>query len=99
MVKDSFVSCTITTSTDGSEENKIHFLKAGQPGAATRSRLEVEMKKVKASSNLDKFLQDPFASVDDNEEADNNEACVNEDEQDSEADEEEEDKDVEEQGG
>ena len=76
MVKDSFTACAITTSTDGSDDNHIHCFKAGQPCAAGKSRLEEETKKLQDSGSAASLIEDPFASDEDSDEADNNEACI-----------------------
>lgn len=51
MVKDSFISCAITTTTDGS--NGIHYFKAGQPCVAGKSKVEEETKKLQASGRTE----------------------------------------------
>ena len=100
MVKDSFITCAITTSTDGSDDNCIHCFKAGQPCATGKSRLEEETQKLHASGSTKSLTQDPFASDEDSDEVDNNEACIDKDdhyeeEGDDEEDDDEEDDDQE----
>lgn len=50
MIKDSFVSCAITTSVTGSDDHKIHCFKEGQPCAEGKEKLDEEMKKLGESS-------------------------------------------------
>ena len=78
MVRGSFMSCAITTSTTGSDDTKIHCFKPGQPCEAGRSVLEDEMKK---SSTSDPDDSDPFASDSDEEEELENELCIEEDDE------------------
>ena len=84
MVKDSFITCTITTSTNGNDDNRIHCFKAGQPCATGKTRLEAEMQKLHASGNTKSLTQNPFASDEESDEADNNEACIDKDDHDEE---------------
>ena len=42
VVKESFLSCAITTSLDGSDDEKIHCFKTGQPCAAGHELLAEE---------------------------------------------------------
>ena len=79
MVENSFITCAITTSTDGSDDNHIHCFKAGQPCAAGKSRLEEETRKLHASGSTASLMEDLFASDEDSDEADNNEGCINKD--------------------
>ena len=72
MVKDSFLSCAITTSTDGSDDDKIHCFKPGQPCAAGRIMLEEETKKAQEVDDD----RDPFVSDIDNEESKENEVTI-----------------------
>ena len=76
-VKNSFMSCAITTATDGSDDDKIHCFKAGQPCEAGRSILKDENEKLTTISDA----EDPFADsdyVEDEEETNNNEICIDE---------------------
>ena len=76
MVKDSFLSCAITTSTNGSDDEKIHCFKQGQPCAAGRALLEEETKKLLAQEEpVDD--RDLFASDEDDEE---NEVTIHDEE-------------------
>ena len=43
MIKESFMSCAITTSPSGSDDDKIHCFKPGQPCEAGRSALATAM--------------------------------------------------------
>ena len=75
-LKNSFTSCAITTSTNGSEDEKIHCFKLGQPLEAGRSVLKNETAKLNSVTiNIDKDY--PFATED--EEIENNEAIVDDD--------------------
>ena len=51
MVKDSFLSCAITTSLDGSDDEKIHCFKPGQPCAAGRELLSEETKRAQEETD------------------------------------------------
>ena len=75
MVKDSFLSCAITTSLDGTDDDQIHCFKPGQPCAAGWELLAEESKR---AQELAEIIDDPFASDEDEEE---NEAII--DDQDS----------------
>ena len=76
MVKESLVSCAITTSIDGTDDNKIHCFKPGQPSAARRTLLQEETAKAKETPVC---IDDPFASNEDDAEDENNEAIVEND--------------------
>ena len=80
MVKEPFLSCAITTSTDSSDDHKIHCFKPGQPCEAVRSLLETEPQKLLAASNAEPD-QDPFASDTDEEETENNEILIEEEDE------------------
>ena len=73
MVKDSFFSFAITTSLDGTEDEQIHCFKPGQPCAAGR---ELLAKETKRAQELAEKIDDPFASDEDEEENDENEAII-----------------------
>ena len=73
MVKDSFLSCAITTSLDGKQDDQIHCFKPGQPCAAGR---EVLAEETKRAQELAEGIDDPFASDEDEEENDENEAII-----------------------
>ena len=45
MAKESFVSCAITTSSDGSDDDKINCFKSGQPCAVGKALLQKETRK------------------------------------------------------
>ena len=66
MVENSFITCAITTSTDGSDDNHIHCFKAGQPCAAGKSRLEEETRKLHAIGSTASLMED-------------HEGCINKD--------------------
>ncbi len=51
LMKTSFVSCAITTSTDGSNDESIHCFKEGEPCAEGRSLLFEEMKNLHDSDH------------------------------------------------
>lgn len=73
MIKDSFMSWAITTSPSGSDDDKIHCFKPGQPCEAGRSALSAAMEKLNTSPGSGEA--DPFASDDDEDEAFSNELC------------------------
>ena len=76
LIANSFLSCAITTSNDGSDDDHIHCFKENQPCAAGRQLLLEEMQELgEASSNL----SDPFASDTDNDEMEENEVCIEND--------------------
>ena len=79
VIKNSFASCAITTSTNGSEDEKIHCFKPGQPCEDGRSVLAEKMKNFGTSSN---DTDDPFSSDEDPEETENNEVCIEADDED-----------------
>ena len=72
MIRGSFMSCAITTSTSGNDDDQIHCFKPGQPCEAGRRVLADEMKK--PTSDYDDT--DPFASDNDEEEQFENELCI-----------------------
>ena len=77
MVKDSFTSCAITTTTDGSKDSEIHCFKPGQPCADGRDVLKEEARKLSATDGMElDDDMDPFAEEMDEEETENNEAFV-----------------------
>ena len=76
MVRKSFVSCAITTSIDGTDDDKIHCFKLDQPCAAGRTLLQQETEKARETPNDD---DDPFASDEDEDENENNEATIEDD--------------------
>ena len=69
MVKQSFSSCAITTTTDGSADANIHCFKPGQPCEKGRSFLAEKMKNFSVKSNETDY---PFSSDEDSEEEENN---------------------------
>lgn len=79
MVKNSFTSCAITTSVDGSDDHKIHCFKEGQPCEEGTSLLREKMEALVSGCSQDDDT-DPFSSDTDDEETENNEICVDEDE-------------------
>ena len=76
MVKESFLSCAITTNTDGSDDRNIHCFKSGQPCEAGRSVLEAETQKLLATSADELVDNDPFATDTDEEEVESNEVLI-----------------------
>ena len=67
MIKESFMSCAITTFPSGSDDDQIHCFKPGQPCEAGRSVLAEAMEKL--NSSLDSGdADDPFASNEDEDE-------------------------------
>ena len=80
MVRDSFLSCAITTPTSGSKDDRIHCFKPGQPCEAGKAMLVEEMKKLNLSLDGDAISTDPFASDCDEGEDENNEIYIEEDE-------------------
>ena len=76
MVRDSFLSCAITTSLSGCDDSKIHCFKPGQPCEAGRSVLADEMKKFNSSDDTGANDVDPFASDTDEEADDDNELLI-----------------------
>ena len=81
MVKESFLSCAITTSTDGSDDRNIHCFKSGQPCEAGRSVLEAETQKLLATSPDELVDNDPFATDTDEEEVESNEVLIDEEDE------------------
>ena len=73
-IKASFVSCAITTSTDGSDDDKIHCFKEGQPCAEGRRLLDEKMQALLANVTAD--AEDPFADDEDDEETEINELVI-----------------------
>ena len=80
MVKESFLSCAITTSTDGSDDHKIHCFKPGLPCEAGRNLLETESQELLAACNAESD-QDHFASDTDEEETENNKVLIEEEDE------------------
>ena len=70
MVEELFVSCPITTSVDGSHDNKIGCFNGGQPCEAGRRLLQSENQKL-LDASLDDYDTDPFASNIDEAETEN----------------------------
>ena len=62
MVRKSFGSCAITTSIDGTDDDKIHCFKLDQPCTAGRTLLQEGTEKAREPSTDD---DDPFASDED----------------------------------
>lgn len=77
MVRESFVSCAITTSIEGTDDDKIHCFKPGQPCAAGKTLLKEETEKARETPIDDD--DDPFASDEDEAEDENNEAIIEND--------------------
>ena len=61
MVKGSFISCAITTSTDGSQDEEIHCFKPGQLCQEGRGVLQEATQRISAQKS--ETDDDPFASV------------------------------------
>ena len=80
VVKNSFASCAITISNDGSEDEKIHCFKSGQPCEEGSTVLAEKMKNFATHSN-ELETDDPFSSDEDPEETDDNELCIEEDDE------------------
>ena len=76
VIKKSFLSCAITTSTDGSDDDSIHCFKEGQPCAEGRSLLVEEMTKLQVDDISDDH--DPFDCSSDEDEIEQNEICIDE---------------------
>ena len=76
MVKDFFLSFTITTSTDGRDDDIIHCFKPGQPCKAGRSVLVLESEKLTEASSTAADDHDPFVSDADEEETENSEVLI-----------------------
>ena len=88
MVKESFVSCAITTSTNGCDDDKIHCFRSSQPCESGRSLLDTETQKL-LTALMDNEDNDPFAWDTDGEGAEMNEVLI--DEEDIDVDESEDD--------
>uniref|UniRef100_A0A1X7UMU3 HTH CENPB-type domain-containing protein n=1 Tax=Amphimedon queenslandica TaxID=400682 RepID=A0A1X7UMU3_AMPQE len=80
-VTKSFLSCAITQSTCGKDDNEIHCFKPGQPCEAGRAALAHEMSLLNIQQDIDDD-NDPFADDLDSDEDDLNEACIEDDEND-----------------
>ncbi len=81
IVKDSFVSCAITTAVDGSNDDAIHCFKPGQPCEEGRSVLAEKMLAfTTVTIGNDDDSDDPFSSddEDDHEETEMNEVLIDE---------------------
>ena len=74
MVRKSFVTSAITTSIDGSDDDKIHYFKLDQPCAPGRTLLQEKAEKARETPTDD---HDPFASDEVENENENNEAQSN----------------------
>lgn len=77
IVQESFLSCAITTATNGSDDDKVQCFKSGQPCEVGRSLLHEETRKIVTAS--DENDQDPFASDTDKEETEHDEVAIEED--------------------
>lgn len=73
----SFLSCAITTSPNGDDDDEIHCFKAGQQCEGGRLMLQQEMARFNEVS--EGIEEDPFASDEDQEETELNEACIEDD--------------------
>lgn len=71
-IRNSFLSCAVTTNTNGNEDHLIHCFKAGQPCESGLNDLMVESMAL-ASQQID---QDPFASEEDDSEEEENEVFL-----------------------
>jgi hypothetical protein len=71
-IKKSFLSCAITSPTDGSKDDEIHCFKEGQPCADGKNLLSEEIE-AECDPN------DPFEEESDEEELEKNEACIDDD--------------------
>ena len=80
-MKNSFLSCAITTALDGKHDDEIHCFKSGQPCQAGRVVLQQKMVTF-LSSDDDDDNSDLFASNDDEEETESNELLVDDDDDD-----------------
>ena len=87
LVKESFLSCAMTTSTDGSDDDKIHCLKPAQHCASGKSVLDEATRKLMAARD-DVNDEDPFDYETDEDETENNEACIDEDDEEEDGDQE-----------
>ncbi len=72
-IRNSFISCAITTNTNGNEDHLIHCFKAGQPCESGLDDLMTESMAPAANRQSD---QDPFASNEDEEEEEENEVFL-----------------------
>ena len=81
-IKKLFISCAITTQTDGRDDDKIHCFKPGQPCAAGKSLLFEQMENLHSSTH-EFDCDDPFGSESGDEETEENEACIDSDDHDS----------------
>ncbi len=73
-VTKSFLSCEITTSTNGNDDHEIHCFKPNQPcGEAGRIALQQQMELLNATPVSTEDLYDPFSSDEDEEEIEHNE--------------------------
>ena len=77
MIKNSFKSCAITTSTDGSEDDKIHCFQPSQPCSEGRTLLEQETAELSRPQTV--ITEDPFESDEDDDETNANEIVVDSD--------------------
>ena len=77
MVKDLFLSCAITTSTDDSQDEVIHCFKPGQPWREGRGVLKKATQIISAPESEN--IEDPFASDAEDEKDGTNEAYIDED--------------------
>ena len=78
MIKNSFKSCAITTSTDGSEDDKIHCFQPSQPCSEGRTLLEQETAELSRPQTVITDM-DPFESDEDDDETNANEIVVDSD--------------------
>ena len=81
-IRESFVSCAISTSSTGPDIDKIHCLKQGQPCEGGRSKLEEELKKADMVQDVEDDDRDPFGSEEDEDEERLNELWIEEEEMD-----------------
>ena len=63
MVKDSFTSCAITVDTDGSQDDKIHCFKAGQPCEGGLSFLKDATRQILQDSMTEQDDKDPLLKL------------------------------------
>uniref|UniRef100_A0A1X7UPW0 Uncharacterized protein n=1 Tax=Amphimedon queenslandica TaxID=400682 RepID=A0A1X7UPW0_AMPQE len=77
LVIKSFLSCAITTSPNGDDDDEIHCFKAGQQCEGGRLMLQQEM--ARFNEVIEGIEEDPFASDEDQEETESNEACIEDD--------------------
>ena len=76
MTKESFLTCAISASVGGNDDEKIHCFKPGQPCAGGITVLKRENKRLAEADDDDN--SDPFASDEDKEENEENEALIDE---------------------